>query len=142
MAEAYYFLGLLYSLAEKFPEAVEHLKTALAIFEDYEILDRLAQSYSQLGIVEETAVEYTSALKAFTASQKINEEIGEDLNRAREFRKIEKIYSLRFNRFNEAKESFSRLMTCSLNWSKRNFRLSCYWTWDWLPKRKGILTDP
>ena len=76
LAEAHYFLGLLYSLVEKFPEAVEHLKTALAIFEEYEILDRLAQSYNQLGIVEENAAEYTSALKAFTASQKINEEIG------------------------------------------------------------------
>ena len=108
LAEAHYFLGLLYSLAEKFPEAVEHLKTALIIFEKYEILDRLAQSYSQLGIVEENATEYTNALKAFTASQKINEEIGEDLNRAREFRRIGKIYSLRLNRFNEAKEYFTK----------------------------------
>jgi CHAT domain-containing protein len=108
LAEAHYFLGLLYSLAEKFPEAVEHLKTALAIFEEYEILDRLAQSYSQLGIVEENATEYTRALKAFTASQKINEEIGEDLNRAREFRRIGKIYSLRLNRFKEAKDYFSK----------------------------------
>jgi CHAT domain-containing protein/Tol biopolymer transport system component len=108
LAEAHYFLGLLYSLAEKFPEAVEHLKTALSIFEEYEILDRLAQSYSQLGIIEENAAEYASALKAFTASQKINEEIGEDLNRAWEFRRIGKIYSLRLNRFNEAKEYFSK----------------------------------
>ncbi|MBT5715447.1 MAG: tetratricopeptide repeat protein, partial [Opitutae bacterium] len=108
LAEAHYFLGLLYSLAEKFPEAVEHLKTALAIFEEYEILDRLAQSYNQLGIVEENAAEYTSALKAFTASQKINEEIGEDLNRAWEFRRIGKIYSLRLNQFNEAKEYFTK----------------------------------
>ncbi|MGK0179721.1 MAG: tetratricopeptide (TPR) repeat protein, partial [Nitrospinales bacterium] len=108
LAEAHYFLGLLYSLTEKFPEAVEHLKTALTIFEEYEILDRLAQSYSQLGIVEENAAEYTLALKAFTASQKLNEEIGEDLNRAREFRRIGKIYSLRLNRFNEAKEYFSK----------------------------------
>ena len=106
LAEAHYFLGLLYSLAEKFPEAVEHLKTALTIFEKYEILDRLAQSYSQLGIVEENATEYTNALKAFTASQKINEEIGEDLNRAREFRRIGKIYSLRLNQFKEAKGYF------------------------------------
>ncbi|MBL4664637.1 MAG: CHAT domain-containing protein [Nitrospinaceae bacterium] len=108
LAEAHYFLGLLYSLAEKFPEAVEHLKTALSIFEEYEILDRLAQSYSQLGIVEENATEYTRALKAFTASQKINEEIGEDLNRAWEFRRIGKIYSLRLNRSKEAKEYFSK----------------------------------
>jgi len=108
LAEAHYFLGLLYSLAEKFPEAVEHLKTALSIFEEYEILDRLAQSYSQLGIVEENATEYTSALKAFSASQKINEEIGEDLNRAREFRRIGKIYSLRLNLFKEAKDFFSK----------------------------------
>jgi CHAT domain-containing protein len=108
LAEAHYFLGLLYSLAEKFPEAVEHLKTALTIFEEYEILDRLAQSYSQLGIVEENAAEYSSALKAFTASQKINEEIGEDLNRAWEFRRIGKIYSLRLNQFKEAKEYFSK----------------------------------
>ncbi len=108
LAGAHYFLGLLYSLAEKFPEAVEHLKTALTIFEEYEILDRLAQSYSQLGIVEENAAEYTHALKAFMASQKINEEIGEDLNRAWEFRRIGKIYSLRLNQFNEAKEYFSK----------------------------------
>jgi CHAT domain-containing protein/tetratricopeptide (TPR) repeat protein len=108
LADAYYFLGLLYSLAEKFPEAVEHLKTALSTFEEYEILDRLAQSYSQLGIVEENAAEYAKALKAFSASQKINEEIGEDLNRAREFRRIGKIYSLRLNRFKEAKDYFSR----------------------------------
>jgi len=108
LADAHYFLGLLYSLAEKFPQSVKHLKTALAIFEEYEILDRLAQSYSQLGIVEENAAEYSNALKAFTASQQINEEIGEDLNRAREFRRIGKIYSLRLNQFKEAKEYFSK----------------------------------
>ncbi|MBC8284904.1 MAG: tetratricopeptide repeat protein, partial [Nitrospinae bacterium] len=108
LADAHYFLGLLYSLAEKFPKSVGHLKTALAIFEEYEILDRLAQSYSQLGIVEENAAEYSKALEAFTASQKINEEIGEDINRAREFRRIGKIYSLRLNRFKEAKDYFSK----------------------------------
>lgn len=108
LADAHYFLGLLYSLAEKFPKSVEHLKTALAIFEEHEILDRLAQSYSQLGIVEENAAEYSRALEAFAASQKINEEIGEDLNRAREFRRIGKVYSLRLNRFSEAKDYFSK----------------------------------
>lgn len=108
LADAHYFLGLLYSLAEKFPQSVKHLKVALAIFEENEILDRLAQSYSQLGIVEENAAEYSNALKAFSASQKINEEIGEDLNRAREFRRIGKIYSLRLNQFKEAKEYFSK----------------------------------
>ncbi|MEK9627702.1 MAG: tetratricopeptide repeat protein [Nitrospinota bacterium] len=108
LADAHYFLGLLYSLAEKFPQSVKHLKMALAIFEENEILDRVAQSYSQLGIVEENAAEYSNALKAFTASEKINEEIGEDLSRAREFRRIGKIYSLRLNQFKEAKEYFSK----------------------------------
>ncbi|MZH04455.1 MAG: CHAT domain-containing protein [Nitrospinae bacterium] len=108
LADVHYFLGLLYSLAEKFPQSVKHLKTALAIFEEYEILDRLAQSYSQLGIVEENAAEYSNALKAFTASEKINEEIGEDLNRGRELRRIGKIYSLRLNQFKEAKKYFSK----------------------------------
>lgn len=108
LADAHYFLGLLYSLDEKFPEAVEHLTTALKIFEENEILDRLAQSYSQLGIVEENAAEYDSALKAFGASQRISEEIGEDLNRGREFRRIGKIYSLRLNRFQEAREYFNK----------------------------------
>ena len=54
-AEALYFLGILYSRAENYPVAVGHLREALSIYEEHEILDRLAENYSQLGIVEENA---------------------------------------------------------------------------------------
>jgi len=107
-AEALYFLGILYSRTENFPLAVEHLKKALKIYEENEILDRLAESYSTLGIVEENALDYDNALKAFNASLKINEEIGEDLNRGRELRRIGRIYYLRLNRFEEARKYFSQ----------------------------------
>ncbi|MBC8286929.1 MAG: CHAT domain-containing protein [Nitrospinae bacterium] len=108
LAEAFYFLGILYSRTENFPLAVEHLKKALKIYEENEILDLLAESYSTLGIVEENALDYDSALKAFNASLEINEEIGEDLNRGRELRRIGRIYYLRLNRFEEARKYFSQ----------------------------------
>ena len=108
LAEAHYFLGILNSRMENFPTAVDHLKQALQIYEENEILDRLAESYSTLGIVEENALDYDSALKAFNASLAINEEIGEDLNRGRELRRIGRIYYLRLNRFEEAAKYFSQ----------------------------------
>ncbi len=108
LAEAYYFLGILYSRTESFPLAVEHLKKALKIYEENEILDLLAESYSTLGIVEENALDYDNALKAFNASLAINEEIGEDLNRGRELRRIGRIYYLRLNRFEDARKFFSQ----------------------------------
>ncbi|MBT3511209.1 MAG: tetratricopeptide repeat protein [Nitrospina sp.] len=108
LAEAHYFLGILNSRTENFPSAVEHLQKALRIYEEYEILDRLAESYSTLGIVEENALDYDNALKAFNASLAINEEIGEDLNRGRELRRIGRIYYLRLNRFPEARKFFNQ----------------------------------
>ncbi|VAX32844.1 hypothetical protein MNBD_NITROSPINAE05-1011, partial [hydrothermal vent metagenome] len=107
-AEALYFLGILYSRAENYPVAVGHLRKALAIYEENEILDRLAENYSQLGIVEENALDYDKALEAFTASMALNEEIGEDLNRGRELRRIGRIYYLRLNQFPEAKKYFQQ----------------------------------
>jgi CHAT domain-containing protein/Tol biopolymer transport system component/Tfp pilus assembly protein PilF len=108
LAEALYFLGILNSRTENYSSAVEHLKKALKIYEEYEILDRLAESYSTLGIVEENALDYDNALKAFNASLVINEEIGEDLNRGRELRRIGRIYYLRLNQFQEAGKFFSQ----------------------------------
>lgn len=108
LAEALYFLGILHSRTENFPLAVENLKKALKIFEENEILDRLAESYSTLGIVEENALDYDNALNAFNASMTINEEIGEDLSRGRELRRIGRIYYLRLNRFAEARKFFSQ----------------------------------
>ncbi|MCH7623085.1 MAG: CHAT domain-containing protein [Nitrospinae bacterium] len=107
-AEALYFLGILYSRAENYPTAVGYLREALAIYEEYEILDRLAENYSQLGIVEENALDYDKALAAFTASLTLNEEIGEDLNRGRELRRIGRIYYLRLNQFAEARKYFQQ----------------------------------
>jgi CHAT domain-containing protein/Tol biopolymer transport system component/Tfp pilus assembly protein PilF len=107
-AEALYFLGILQSRAENFPTAVGHLREALAIYEEYEILDRLAENYSTLGIVEENALDFDKALEAFTASLALNEEIGEDLNRGRELRRIGRIYYLRLNQYAQAKKYFQQ----------------------------------
>ncbi len=106
-AEALYFLGILYSRAEQYPTAVDHLRQALKIYEENEILDRLAENYSTLGIVEENALDYDQALEAFNASLEINEEIGEDLNRGRELRRIGRIYYLRLNQYGQALRYFS-----------------------------------
>lgn len=108
LAEIMYFLGILYSRAEQYDAAVEHLQQALAIYQEYDILDRLAESYSTLGIVEENALDYDQALKAFTQSEKINLEIGEDLNRGRELRRMGRIYYLRLNRYREARKFFTQ----------------------------------
>jgi CHAT domain-containing protein/Tol biopolymer transport system component/Tfp pilus assembly protein PilF len=107
-AEALYFLGILYSRAENYPVAVGHLREALAIYEKNEILDRLAENYSTLGIVEENALDFDKALEAFTSSLKLNEEIGEDLNRGRELRRIGRIYYLRLNQYAQAKKYFQQ----------------------------------
>jgi CHAT domain-containing protein len=107
LAEALYFLGILESRAENFPKSVEHLKRALSIYEQYEILDRLAESYSTLGIVEENALDYDQALEAFRRSLEINQEIGEELNRGRELRRIGRIYYLRLSRYADARKYFT-----------------------------------
>ncbi|MFQ5449767.1 MAG: CHAT domain-containing protein [Nitrospinaceae bacterium] len=108
LADALYFLGILYSRAENYSVSVETLRKALSIFEENGILDRLAESYSTLGIVEENALDYGQALKAFRASLKINDEIGEDLNKGRELRRIGRIYYLRLNQYSEARKYFQQ----------------------------------
>ena len=107
LAESHYFLGILYSRAEEFDSAVDHLKQALNIYKENEILDQLAESYSTLGIIEENALDYDRALEAFTASMKISEDIGEDINRGRELRRIGRIYYLRLSRYGEARKYFT-----------------------------------
>ncbi len=108
LAGTIYFLGILYSRAEEFPKAVEKLELALDIFQEYEILDKLAESYSVLGIVKENALDYDKALDAFNASLKINKEIGEDLNRGRELRRIGRIHYLRLNNYPKARDYFTQ----------------------------------
>ncbi len=107
LAEAHYFLGILYSRAEKYSASVNHLKKALSIYQEYEILDKLAESYGTLGVVEENALDFDNALKALSASVKINEEIGEDLNRGKELRRIGRVNYLRLNKYAEAQKYFS-----------------------------------
>ena len=107
VAEAHFFLGILYSRDEDFAPSVEHLSKALKFYEEYEILDKLAESYSTLGIVEENALDYDDALKAFSASIQLHEEMGEDLNRGRELRRIGRIYLLRLNNYPKALEYFT-----------------------------------
>ncbi|MBT5869791.1 MAG: CHAT domain-containing protein [Nitrospinaceae bacterium] len=108
LAEAFYFLGILYSRTEQYDLAVDHLKKALKIYEENDILDRLAEGYSTLGNVEENALDYDKALEAFNASLMLNDEMGEDLQRGRELRRIGRIYYLRLNRFKEARDAFSQ----------------------------------
>ncbi len=111
VAEAHFFLGILYSRDEDFAPSVENLTKALKFYEEYEILDKLAESYSTLGIVEENALDYDDALKAFSASIRLNEEMGEDLNRGRELRRIGRIYLLRLNNYPKAEEFFTAANT-------------------------------
>ncbi len=108
LAEALYFLGILHSRAENYGEAVKLLQKSLNIYKENEILDKLAESYSALGIIEENALDYDKALQAFNSSLKISEEIGEDLNRGRELRRIGRIFYLRLSRYNQAKTYFQQ----------------------------------
>lgn len=107
LAEAIYFLGILYSRAEDYPQAVEYLQKALAIYQKNEIMDKLAENYSTLGIVEENALDYDKALEAFNASLKINDEIGEEANKGRELRRIGRIYYLRLSNYSAARKYFA-----------------------------------
>ncbi|MCH8157065.1 MAG: CHAT domain-containing protein, partial [Nitrospinae bacterium] len=111
LAQAYYFLGILYSRAEDYGASVESLNQALKIYKENEVLDQLAESYSTLGIVEENALDYGSALEAFNASMEISEEIGEDFNRGRELRRIGRIYYLRLNQYRAARKYFAEAET-------------------------------
>lgn len=108
LAEAIYFLGILHSRAENYGEAVKFLQQSLNIYKKNEILDKLAESYSALGIIEENALDYDKALQAFNSSLKISEEIGEDLNRGRELRRIGRIFYLRLSRYDQAKVYFQQ----------------------------------
>ncbi len=107
-AEAIYFLGILHSRAENYGQAVKYLQQSLKIYKENEILDKLAESYSALGIIEENALDYDKALQAFNSSLKISEEIGEDLNRGRELRRIGRIFYLRLSSYDQAKAYFQQ----------------------------------
>ncbi len=110
LAGAVYFLGILYSRAEQFPQSVKNLQAALKIYKENEILDKLAESYSVLGVVEENSLDYDKALEAFQASLAINQEIGEELNQGRELRRLGRIYYLRLNDYGKARNYFSEAL--------------------------------
>lgn len=107
LAESSFFLGILYSKAERWSDAVGQLQKALAIYEKLESLDQVARSYSELGKVRESALEYGPALEAFIAAGKISEEIGEEFDRGRELRRIGTLYYLRLNQYPEADRYFA-----------------------------------
>ncbi|NIQ00935.1 MAG: CHAT domain-containing protein [Nitrospinaceae bacterium] len=108
MAEAMFMLGILYSRAERYQPAVDYLNRALAFYRENEILDRLAEIYTQLGIVQENALDFGQALQAFSASARVNEEIGEDFYRGQELRRIGRIYYLRLNHYGKAREFYTQ----------------------------------
>ncbi|MCH8209038.1 MAG: tetratricopeptide repeat protein, partial [Nitrospinae bacterium] len=109
LAQAQFKLGIYYSEAEDFIPAVENLNKALAFYEEYEFGAELAHGYSELGKVEESAVKYDKALKAFTASAKISgqEDVAMDFDKGQQLRNIGKIYLKRLNRYDEAAKYYA-----------------------------------
>ena len=102
------FLGIAYSMMEQFPNSISHLKQALELFGSEEAIQEMAESYSQLGLVEENALNYQEALSAFQKSESLHTRLKSEADRAMELRRIGRIYYLRLNQYSEAERYFSQ----------------------------------
>ena len=103
-SETLYRLGILYSRLEKFDTAIQHLESAIALWSEAEELDRLAEGIATLGVVRENMGAYSDALADFSRSFELYQEIGEIGDVATQYRRIGRIYYLRLNRYEKARE--------------------------------------
>ena len=104
-SETLYRLGILYSRLEQFDTAIQHLESAIALWSEAEELDRLAEGIATLGVVRENMGDYPDALADFSRSFELYQEIGEIGNVATQYRRIGRIYYLRLNRYEKAREN-------------------------------------
>ncbi len=105
-ADALFRLGILQSRLEQFDQAVANLEEATRLWEEHEELDRLAESRSTLGIVQENRGAYTEALEEFHQSFSLYQELGELGQTAFQYRRIGRIYYLRLGRYENARTNF------------------------------------
>ena len=105
-SEVLYRLGILYSRLERFDLATQHLEKAIALWTQAEELDRLAEGIATLGVVRENMGSYSEALKDFSRSFELYQEIGEIGDVATQYRRIGRIYYLRLGRYEKARENF------------------------------------
>ena len=103
-SETLYRLGILYSRLEQFDTAIQHLESAIALWSEAEELDRLAEGIATLGVVRENMGAYSDALADFSRSFELYQEIGEIGDVATQYRRIGRIYYLRLNRYEKARE--------------------------------------
>jgi tetratricopeptide (TPR) repeat protein len=103
-SETLYRLGILYSRLEQFDTAIQHLESAIALWSQAEELDRLAEGIATLGVVRENMGAYSDALADFSRSFELYQEIGEIGDVATQYRRIGRIYYLRLNRYEKARE--------------------------------------
>ena len=105
-SEALYRLGILYSRLERFDVAIQHLESAINLWNQSEELDRLAEGIATLGVIRENMGAYSEALSDFIRSHELYQEIGEIGDMATQYRRIGRIYYLRLNRYEKARKSF------------------------------------
>ncbi len=110
LAGALNSLGVLYSKVEDYSASVEHLSRAINFYKENEILDNLAESYTELGKITEQSSDYLEALKAFSTSTKIQDDVGETENQVDELRRIGRIYYKRLNQNKAAEDYFKKAL--------------------------------
>ncbi len=103
-------LGVLYSKVENYSASVEHLTRAINFYKENEILDELAESYTELGKITEQSSDYLEALRAFATSTKIQDDIGETVHQVDELRRIGRIYYKRLNQNKAAEDYFKKAL--------------------------------
>ncbi|RMH37409.1 MAG: CHAT domain-containing protein [Nitrospirae bacterium] len=104
VAEAQYRLGILYSRLEHFDRALNYLQAAIEYWTQSDELDRLAEGIATMGIVRENMGAYTDALADFLRSFELYQEMGEIEDVAAQYRRIGRIYYLRLNRYERARQ--------------------------------------
>ncbi|MFH1263444.1 MAG: CHAT domain-containing protein [Pseudomonadota bacterium] len=108
LAKALQFLGVLQSRAEQFPESLAALTEAASLYQKLgSPREKVADTFSTLGVVYENANRYREALTEFDRSLGIYGKTG-TAGAGEQWRRIGRIYYLRLNDYPRAEDAFRK----------------------------------
>ena len=108
LAKALLLSGAIYTKLDRYDEAVSDIGEALDIFRQAGDADSIIEASSQLGAAEEGHRRYGRALTAFGSALDTSREAGSKIKSADALRRVGRVYHLRLNRFDRAREAFTK----------------------------------
>lgn len=114
LADSLLITGVIQTKLRRYEDAVASMSEALDIYRSEGMMEKMASASANLGLAEEGFARYGRALEAFEDALGTRRRMGDEINSATELRRIGRIYHLRLNLFDKARESYKEALALYL----------------------------